>query len=106
MVRKTIPANELVVGDIVLLDAGDYVPADGRLLDAGSLKVDEGMLTGESTSAEKEVTDITSTVPIGDRTNMVFSGTIVTYGRGKFLVTSTGNNTEIGQVAGLFGINN
>ncbi|HFU5921166.1 TPA: cation-translocating P-type ATPase [Enterococcus faecium] len=99
--EKTIPANELVVGDIVLLDAGDYVPADGRLLDAGSLKVDEGMLTGESTSAEKEVTDITSTVPIGDRTNMVFSGTIVTYGRGKFLVTSTGNNTEIGQVAGL-----
>lgn len=85
----------------MLLDAGDYVPADGRLLDAGSLKVDEGMLTGESTSAEKEVTDITSTVPIGDRTNMVFSGTIVTYGRGKFLVTSTGNNTEIGQVAGL-----
>lgn len=54
MVRKTIPANELVVGDIVLLDAGDYVPADGRLLDAGSLKVDEGMLTGESTSAEKK----------------------------------------------------
>lgn len=99
--EMTIPANELVVGDIVLLDAGDYVPADGRLLEAGSLKVDEGMLTGESTSAEKEVVEITQTVPIGDRLNMVFSGTIITYGRGKFLVTATGNNTEIGEVAGL-----
>ncbi|EMF0511374.1 cation-translocating P-type ATPase [Enterococcus hirae] len=99
--EKTIPANELVVGDIVLLEAGDYVPADGRLLEAGSLKVDEGMLTGESTASEKEVTDISQTVPIGDRINMVFSGTIITYGRGKFLVTATGNNTEIGEVAGL-----
>ena len=59
------------------------------------------MLTGESTSAEKEVVEITRTVPIGDRSNMVFSGTIITYGRGKFLVTATGNNTEIGEVAGL-----
>ena len=99
--EKTIPANELVVGDIVLLEAGDYVPADGRLLEAGSLKVDEGMLTGESTASEKEVTDISQTVPIGDRINMVFSGTIITYGRGTFLVTATGNNTEIGEVAGL-----
>ena len=99
--EKTIPANELVVGDIVLLEAGDYVPADGRLLEAGSLKVDEGMLTGESTPAEKEITTLSNQVPIGDRINMVFSGTIVTYGRGKFLVTSTGSETEIGQVAGL-----
>src|SRR5699024_9674131 len=80
--ERTIPANELVVGDIVLLDAGDYVPADGRLLEAGSLKVDEGMLTGESTASEKEVVSIEQTVPIGDRINMVFSGTIITYGRG------------------------
>ncbi|WP_075491226.1 cation-translocating P-type ATPase [Enterococcus thailandicus] len=99
--EKTVPAKELVVGDLVLLEAGDYVPADGRLLEAGSLQVDEGMLTGESTAAEKEVVEITNTVPVGDRVNMVFSGTIVTYGRGKFLVTSTANNTEIGQVAGL-----
>lgn len=90
-----------MTGDIVILEAGDYVPADGRLLEAGSLKVDEGMLTGESTPAEKEITTLSNQVPIGDRINMVFSGTIVTYGRGKFLVTSTGSETEIGQVAGL-----
>ena len=59
------------------------------------------MLTGESTASEKEVVSIEQTVPIGDRINMVFSGTIITYGRGKFLVTATGNNTEIGEVAGL-----
>ncbi|MBL1229697.1 cation-translocating P-type ATPase [Enterococcus sp. BWB1-3] len=99
--EKTILAKEIVVGDIVLLDAGDYVPADGRLLEAGSLKVDEGMLTGESTPSEKEVKEISDTVPIGDRVNMVFSGTIATYGRGKFLVTGVANQTEIGQVAGL-----
>ncbi|WP_237301616.1 cation-translocating P-type ATPase [Vagococcus penaei] len=99
--EQSIPAKELVVGDIVILEAGDYVPADGRLMDAGSLKVDEGMLTGESVPVEKTVCDITDTVPIGDRKNMVFSGTIVTYGRGQYVVTSTGNHTEIGQVAGL-----
>jgi P-type E1-E2 ATPase len=91
----------LVVGDIVILEAGDYVPADGRLIEEGSLKVDEGMLTGESTPAEKELGVIDRTAPIGDRDNMVFSGTIVTYGRGRFIVTATGNVTEIGQVAGL-----
>lgn len=99
--EQSIPAKEIVPGDIVILEAGDYVPADGRLLEAGSLKVDEGMLTGESVPAEKETTLLTQEVPIGDRTNMVFSGTIVTYGRGKFLVTATGSQTEIGQVAGL-----
>ncbi|MBO1304657.1 cation-translocating P-type ATPase [Enterococcus sp. 669A] len=97
----SILAMDLVVGDVVLLEAGDYVPADGRLLEEGSLKVDEGMLTGESTPAEKEVQMIEATVPIGDRLNMVCSGTIVTYGRGKFVVTATGNNTAIGEVAGL-----
>ncbi|MFQ7233676.1 MAG: HAD-IC family P-type ATPase, partial [Enterococcus hulanensis] len=99
--EQSIPANEIVTGDIVILEAGDYVPADGRLLEAGSLKVDEGMLTGESTPAEKEISTLNQEVPIGDRINMVFSGTIVTYGRGKFLVTATGSETEIGQVAGL-----
>ncbi len=99
--EQSVLAKELVVGDIVILEAGDYVPADGRLIEEGSLKVDEGMLTGESTPAEKELGIIERTAPIGDRDNMVFSGTIVTYGRGRFIVTATGNVTEIGQVAGL-----
>lgn len=99
--EQSVLAKELVVGDIVILEAGDYVPADGRLIEVGSLKVDEGMLTGESTPAEKELGVIDRTAPIGDRDNMVFSGTIVTYGRGRFIVTATGNMTEIGQVAGL-----
>ncbi|WP_314063332.1 cation-translocating P-type ATPase [uncultured Vagococcus sp.] len=97
--EQTVPAKELVVGDIVILEAGDYVPADGRLLEEVSLKVDEGMLTGESVPAEKSVSQLDKKVPIGDRLNMVFSGTITTYGRGKFLVTATGSQTEIGQVA-------
>ena len=73
--EQTVPAKELVVGDIVILEAGDYVPADGRLIEEGALKVDEGMLTGESTPAEKELGVIDRTAPIGDRDNMVFSGT-------------------------------
>ena len=99
--EKVVLAKELVVGDVVLLEAGDYIPADGRLLEVGSLKVDEGMLTGESVPVEKNLASINKTVPIGDQNNMVFSGTIVTYGRGRFIVTATGNDTEIGQVADL-----
>lgn len=99
--EKVVLAKELVVGDVVLLEAGDYIPADGRLLEVGSLKVDEGMLTGESVPVEKNLASINKTVPIGDQNNMVFSGTIVTYGRGRFVVTATGNDTEIGQVADL-----
>lgn len=99
--EKVVLAKELVVGDVVLLEAGDYIPADGRLLEVGSLKVDEGMLTGESVPVEKSLASINKTVPIGDQNNMVFSGTIVTYGRGRFVVTATGNDTEIGQVADL-----
>lgn len=99
--EQFIAAKELVIGDIVILEAGDYVPADGRLIEEVSLKIDEGMLTGESVPVEKELAQITQTVPIGDRINMVFSGTVATYGRGKFLVTATGSQTEIGQVAGM-----
>ncbi len=99
--KVTIPAKELVVGDIVILDAGDYVPADGRLLEAGSLQINEGMLTGESVPADKSIAIVEKEVPVGDRSNMVHSGTLVTYGRGLVVVTGTGNNTEIGQVASL-----
>ncbi|WP_088840512.1 cation-translocating P-type ATPase [Listeria sp. ILCC797] len=99
--KQTIHANELVPGDIVLLDAGDFVPADGRLLESGTLKVDEGMLTGESETVEKAVAVIEEEVGLGDRINMVFSGSLVTYGRGLFVVTGTAGQTEIGKIAGL-----
>lgn len=97
----TIPAKEVVVGDIVVLEAGDYVPADGRLLDTESLQIEEGMLTGESVPTQKNPDQLVQEVPLGDRTNMVFSGTLVTYGRGEFVVTATGNDTEMGKVADL-----
>ncbi|OAB74505.1 cation-translocating P-type ATPase [Paenibacillus crassostreae] len=97
----TVPARELVSGDIVVLDAGDYVPADGRLIESGSLKVNEGMLTGESEAVEKHVNTIHDESPLGDRKNMVFSGSLVVYGRGKMLITGTALHTEIGKIATL-----
>lgn len=100
-VRQTLPARELVKGDIVLLEAGDYVPADGRVLESGSLKLEEGMLTGESEPVEKHSDIIEGEVPLGDRFNMVYSGAMVVYGRGTVVVTGTGNDTEIGKIAGL-----
>lgn len=100
-VKTAVPARELVPGDIVMLEAGDHVPADGRLLEEGSMKVDEGMLTGESVPVEKDVLDIVGSVPLGDRVNMVHSGSLVVYGRGLYVVTETANQTEIGQVANL-----
>ena len=100
-VKQTIPARELVVGDIVLLEAGDYVPADGRVIESGSLRLEEGMLTGESEPVEKHTEPIEGEVPLGDRFNMVFSGAMVVYGRGTTVVTATAGNTEIGKIAGL-----
>jgi len=100
-VRQTIPARELVKGDIVLLEAGDYVPADGRVLESGSLKLEEGMLTGESEPVEKHADVIEGEVPLGDRFNMVYSGAMVVYGRGTIVITGTGSETEIGKIAGL-----
>jgi Ca2+-transporting ATPase len=95
-------AVSLVPGDIVLLDAGDSVPADGRLIEAASLRVNEAALTGESVPAEKNLNLIEgSDVPVGDKNNMVFMGTIVTAGRGKALITQTGMKTEIGRIAGM-----
>lgn len=96
-----LPARELVVGDVILLEAGDMVPADGRLIDNASLKVDESALTGESLAVEKSMDTILEEVPLGDRTNMLFSGSFVTYGRGKAVVTKIGMQTEVGKLRGF-----
>ncbi len=97
-----IPSSDVTVGDIVMLDAGDYIPADGRLIECASLKVDESALTGESLGVEKNIDPIKDDeVPLGDRLNMVYSGSFVTYGRGSFLVTGIGMDTEVGKIASL-----
>ena len=96
-----IPGREVVPGDVVVLEAGDSVCADGRLLECASLKCAESALTGESLPVEKDTGEIEGEVPLGDRKNMVFSGSFVTYGRARFLVTATGMNTEMGKIAAL-----
>lgn len=100
-VAVQLPARELVVGDVILLEAGDMIPADGRLIENASLKVDESALTGESLAVEKSMDPILAEAPLGDRTNMLFSGSFVTYGRGKAVVTDVGMQTEVGKIAGL-----
>ena len=99
--KQTIPARELVQGDIVSLEAGDFIPADGRLLESASLKVNEGMLTGESEAVEKNIDTIPNEAALGDRINMVFSGSLAVYGHGTFVVTGTAEKTEIGKIADL-----
>lgn len=95
-----IPSRELVPGDIVVLDTGDYVPADLRIIEAVNLKSQESALTGESVPVEKMAAKITlDEVGIGDRTNMLFSSSLITYGRGKGIVVETGMNTEVGKIA-------
>ena len=101
-VRVEIPSADVVPGDIVLLEAGDMVVADGRVLENFSLKVNESSLTGESEGVEKTADVITGgQVALGDQKNMVFSGSLVTYGRATVLVTATGMNTELGKIAAL-----
>jgi len=98
--QVTIPSRELVVGDIVVIEAGNYVPADMRLVESFNLKVEEASLTGESVPVEKEAAVVLDRdIPIGDRKNSAFMSTLVTYGRGKGLVTATGMHTQIGLIA-------
>ena len=98
--QVTIPGREIVGGDIVLLDAGNYVPADLRLVESINLKIEEASLTGESVPVEKNAgVVLDKDIPLGDRKNSAFMGTLITYGRGKGLVTGTGMNTQIGLIA-------
>jgi Ca2+-transporting ATPase len=95
-----VPASELVPGDLTVLHAGDKVPADGRLSDVIGLQVEESALTGESLPIEKQTATLSDDeLPVGDRTNMVYAGTAVTYGRGRAVVVSTGTDTEFGAIA-------
>lgn len=96
-----IPAREVTIGDRVILEAGDCVPADGKLAECASLKVDESALTGESLSVEKSLDEVPEGAALGDQTNRVFSGSFVTYGRGAFEVTGIGMGTEVGKIASL-----
>ena len=95
-----VPARELVAGDIVLLEAGNYVPADMRLVESVNLKIEEASLTGESVPVEKDAAVVLDKeIPLGDRKNSAFMSTLITYGRGKGLVTGTGMHTQIGMIA-------
>ena len=99
---EVVPAKDLVPGDVVVLDTGDYIPADLRVVEAANLKSQESSLTGESVPVEKTPAVIEETeVGIGDRTNMLFSSSLITYGRGKGIVVETGMTTEVGKIAGM-----
>ncbi len=100
--EQVIPARELVPGDIVVLETGDYVSADLRIIEAINLKSQESSLTGESVPVEKDTKEIENTeIGVGDRINMLFSSSLITYGRGKAIVVETGMNTEVGKIAGM-----
>ena len=99
--RRSVPASELVPGDVILVEEGDTIPADARLIQSTSLQASEASLTGESLPVHKDVQPIEEEVGLGDRSNMVFSGTAATYGRGRAVVTATGMQSELGKVAGL-----
>lgn len=99
--KITVPSRELVVGDIVILEAGDYVPADGRIIESQTFKVVEGMLTGESEPVLKQEGIIKEDCALGDQKNMVFSGSMVVYGRALYVVSACGMNTEVGKIANL-----
>lgn len=100
-IKQEVPSREIVPGDIVILEAGDMIAADGRILHNYSLRVNESSLTGESANIDKSDVVLEGEVPLADRINMVFSGSLVTYGRAEVLITGTGMDTEIGKIAGL-----
>lgn len=99
--QQSIAAAELVTGDIILVEEGDTIPADARLIQSVALQTSEASLTGESLPASKDPETIVGDAPIGDRQNMIFSGTTVTYGRGTAVITATGMNSQMGQIAGM-----
>jgi Ca2+-transporting ATPase len=99
--RRSIPAAEIVPGDIIHIEEGDTLAADGRLFESAALQTAEAALTGESLPVSKDTAAIAEEVPLGDRNNMVFSGTAATYGHGTAIVTATGMRTEMGRIAGL-----
>lgn len=96
-----IPSDEVAVGDVALIEAGDQIPADGRITECASIQVNESALTGESINVDKSLDSINGECPLAERTNMVYSGSFVTYGRGKFIVTDVGMKTEVGKIASL-----
>ncbi|MDR3686445.1 MAG: HAD-IC family P-type ATPase, partial [Coriobacteriia bacterium] len=101
-VEQDLPAEELVPGDIVLLEAGDAIPADGRLLEAAALRVIESALTGESEASLKDAREVSpADAPLGEQIGMVFAGTAVAVGRGRYVVTATGQATQMGRIADL-----
>jgi Ca2+-transporting ATPase len=99
--RRSVPASELVPGDVILVEEGDTIPADARLVQSTALQASEASLTGESLPVQKDVRPIEEEVGLGDRSNMLFSGTAATYGRGRAVVTATGMQTELGRIAGM-----
>ncbi|MFW5910251.1 MAG: HAD-IC family P-type ATPase, partial [Thiohalospira sp.] len=99
--RRTVPAEELVPGDLVFLQAGDKVPADLRLLRAHNMRVNEAMLTGESVAVDKRVEPVAPDADLGDRASLAFSGTLVAFGQGRGVVVATGSATQIGRISTL-----
>src|SRR5699024_5297405 len=100
--QQVIHSSEVVPGDVIVLEAGDAVPADGRILESASLKIEEAALTGESVPVTKKLEALGldgADVPLGDRKNMAYMGSSVVYGRGRYVVTGTGMETEMGKIA-------